>query len=61
MIFNRGDMRTKTKKTRMVNISFTLPEELERQIAAAAQAEYTGKSQIIRDALRKAFGQKKAA
>ena len=54
-------MRTKTKKTRMVNISFTLPEELERQIAAAAQAEYTGKSQIIRDALRKAFGQKKAA
>jgi len=45
----------------MRNISFTLPEELDEQIKAAAAAEYIGKSQIIRDVLRKAFGQQKKA
>ena len=56
-------MRTKQKsqRPRMRNISFTLPEELDEQIKAAAAAEYIGKSQIIRDVLRKAFGQQKKA
>jgi metal-responsive CopG/Arc/MetJ family transcriptional regulator len=58
-------MKTKANKKKMVNISFTLPPELEAELVERSQKADIKVSQIIRQALREFIerneGQKKAA